>query len=145
MDYLEYPQGGDPSKRAKQVIDRLRNKGVQLKISETSAGELARVVVRDKNDEAILCNLFHRAKENQEFAICGVHEKDLLRFLQVVAEVRDSDYVIEPTDVLIAAQSIADEGCLGLLTSDIDVISSAGLRNVSSKHRKDFVITAKPS
>ncbi|MCJ7457080.1 hypothetical protein MUP07_10155 [Candidatus Bathyarchaeota archaeon] len=144
MSYLDHPQGGDPSKRAKQVIDRLRNKGVELKISETSVGELARVVVRDKNDEALLCNLFRRAKENQEFTICGVQNDDLTQFVQLVGELRNEEHLIETTDVLITAQSMIDMRCVGLLTFDVGIIGSKGIEKVRDRHRKGFVITDNP-
>lgn len=54
MNYLDYPEGGDPSKQAKQVIDRLRFKRVSLKASETSVGEFVRVIVRDRDSPSLL-------------------------------------------------------------------------------------------
>ena len=122
----------------------MRNKGVRLKISETSVGELVRVVVRDKNDETLLCNLFRRAKENQEFTICGVQDDDLSRFSQTIAEIRGEDYLIDSTDVLITAQSIIDTECVGLLTFDGTVIDSAGLKKIADRHRNGFIITDNP-
>lgn len=73
-----------------------------------------------------------------------MQSSDLSQFSQTITEIRGEDHLIDPTDVLIAAQSMIDIDCVGLLTFDGAMIDSAGLRKIGDRRRKGFIITDNP-
>lgn len=141
-EYLRYPEG-DLSKQAKPVIDRLKIRGSALKVSEVSAGEFARVASLREDNETLMCSLYHRIKD-KEFTICWVENSELAQFLKLVAEIRNADDAIQPSDVLIVAQSMVDTRCRGLLTFDGEMLSSGKLTDVITKNRAGFIVTDDP-
>jgi hypothetical protein len=140
---LNHPQGGDLPKHAQQAIQRLEYKNIDLKVSEVSAGEFARIASIDEPNDTLICNLYHRIKD-KEFTICWVERSELRQFLKLVDDIRTAVDRIQPSDVLIVAQSMVDARCRGLLTFDGEMIDSVRLKDVISKNRPGFIVTDDP-
>ena len=75
-------------KRAQQVIQRLEYKNIDMKVSEVSAGEFARIASIDEPNDSLICSLYHRIKD-KEFTICWVDRPELTQFLKLIDEIRN--------------------------------------------------------
>jgi hypothetical protein len=83
----------------------------------------------------------------ERLVIGHVTKEDLMRFSNIIAQIRRVDKYPESTDVRIVAYSMADKDCQGLLTFERKLIESAGLKRFITDHvkfKRSYSITDDP-
>jgi hypothetical protein len=133
----------DKCRLARNVIGSLQRHQCDLKISVISIGEFVNLLVRDNLDENLLYD-FKTKLENKDLGICLMEERGLSKFLELISEIRKGDNRIGTTDLLIAAHSMVDEGCCGLLTFDGALHRSVGISAIMGSLGRKFGITDDP-
>jgi hypothetical protein len=128
-------------------MEYLGNHGLGAELSEVVVGEFIKVAIRDRYKESVIMDFVRRGQQ-EHFKICPIGNFDIPLFSQLVAEIRTEESWIEPTDVLIIAQSMATTNCVGLLTFENKLIHNETLlyiRDNRLEQKENFVITDYPS
>jgi len=136
----------DTAHTARQVVDWGEGRRLRLKASELAVGELVRVLYEKQRAEKAKSFLIHLSTliEHRTVIIYS-YRRTLEELANIVTEIRRGDNRIEINDILIVAQAMLDQECVGILTFDRLILGSKGLKRVLEEHdRKNFQISADP-
>jgi len=109
-----------------------------------AAGEFVKVMA-EKGDEHCLSH-FRKLVRDKTILVSPLEKRRLGRFTDLVNQLKKAEYLAGSTDVLIAAQSMADRECRGLLTFEDRLIHSMSLKDIirTSVRDRKFNITDDP-
>ena len=128
INYLlfDYEQN-DETRTARQVVNRLLDREVSIKLSVITVGEFVKKLEKFAFP---LLDYLAGLIEDQTFQVCALEESCIGQLGNLVSRIRQDDNRIEPMDVFIVAHSLIDMECRGLLTFERKQIDSLGLKQI---------------